>query len=215
MIEIPVLDINGSTIRSESLDPALLGGRVRHDLLKQAVVAYQASRRQGTAVTKGRGVVQGSSRKLYRQKGTGRSRAGNLRTPVRVGGGRTFAKITRDYSKTLPRKMRRLARNSAILAKAMSGTALILEGLKFEKPQTSAMAAILDATKTRRGALLATASEDANILKSLRNIPNMEMKLVADVNAYDVLRARHLVFTPEAFKSLVTDPEKAGASAEA
>jgi large subunit ribosomal protein L4 len=209
MIEIPVLDTKGKQVRSAELDPALLGGRVRYDLLKQAVVTYRANQRRGTAVTKSRGMVQGASRKLYRQKGTGRARAGNLRTPLRIGGGRTFAKVTRAFSKKLPRKMRRLARDSAILSKAMSGTVLIVDGLKFEEPKTSKMAGILKATKADRGALVAVASEDLNLLKSMRNIPNVEMRQVCDVNAYDVLRRRHLVLTPEAFEALTTNPTKA------
>jgi large subunit ribosomal protein L4 len=215
MIEIPVLDTEGRQIGSEKLDPTSFGDRVRYDLLKQAVVAYRAGMRQGTAATKSRGQVQGSTRKLYRQKGTGRARAGNARTPLRVGGGRTFAKVHRDFSKKLPRKMRRLARNSAILAKAQSGSTLIVEGLAFEKPQTSKMAGILKATKTDRGALLTVAVADPNMLKSVQNIPRVQMKMVSDLNAYDVLRARHLLFTPEAFKALTTDPVTPGRTPEA
>ena len=215
MIEISVINTEGRQVGSEQLDPATLGGRVRYDLLKQAVVAYRASKRLGTVGTKSRGMVQGSSRKMYRQKGTGRARAGNIRTPVRVGGGRTFGKVTRDFSKKLPRKMRRLARDSAILAKARSGSAMILDGLKFSEPKTSKMAGILKATKTERGVLLAVASEDRNLLRSVRNIPKVEMKLVGDVNAYDVLRARHLLFTPEAFKAMSEKPVTAGRSPEA
>ena len=128
-----------------------MGGKVRYDLLKQAVVTYRANARQGTVMTKSRGMVHGASRKLYRQKGTGRARAGNLRTPVRVGGGHAFAKINRDFSKKFSKKMRRLARNSAILAKAMAGTAMIVDGLKFDEPKTSHMAKMLKATKTDRG----------------------------------------------------------------
>lgn len=204
MIEIPVLNADGQQVGSEKLDPAAFGGHVRHVLLKQAVVAYQANRRLGTAATRSRGMVQGSSRKLYKQKGTGRSRAGNLRTPLRKGGGRTFAKVPRDFSKKLPKKMRRLARNSAILAKALSGTTRIVNGLSFDAPDTSKLASLLKATKTDRGALLAVAAEDQNLLKSVRNIPNVRMKQVSDVNAYDVLLARNLVFTPEAFEVLTT-----------
>ncbi|MCG8406407.1 MAG: 50S ribosomal protein L4 [Phycisphaerales bacterium] len=215
MIDIPVLDTKGKKVGSEQVDPEQLGGRVRFSLLKQAVVAYRANQRQGTVMTKSRGMVQGSARKLYRQKGTGRARAGNLRTPVRRGGGRTFAKVNRDFSQKLNRKMRRLARNSAILAKAMSGSALILNGLKLDAPKTSEMAKIMRATQTNAGALIALASADPNLQKSGRNIPALDMKLIQDVNAYDILRARHLVFTPEAFKALMGDPLKAGRSAEA
>jgi len=215
MIEIPVLDTAGKQVSAEQLDQALLGGRVRFSLLKQAVVAYRANRRMGTAVTKSRGMVRGSTRKLYRQKGTGRSRAGNARTPVRRGGGHAFAKVTRDFSQKMNRKMRRLARNSAILAKALSGTAMIVQGMDFDAPATGKMAKLLEATHTSRGVLFALDHADPNLLKSGRNIREVSMKLVGDLNAYDVLRARHLVFTPEAFKLLVSDPVKVGHAAEA
>ena len=210
MLEIPILNTEGKKVGSEKLDPELFGGRVRHDLLKQAVVAYQAGQHQGTAATQSRGMVQGSTRKLYRQKGTGRARAGNARTPVRRGGGRTFAKVDRDVSKCLPRQMRRLARNSAILAKALSGSTMILDGLKFEEPKTARLAGILKAIEADAGCLLAVTTDDPNMRKSGRNIPNVDMRLIWDVNAYDVLRRRRLVFTPEAFKALMGDPMTAG-----
>jgi large subunit ribosomal protein L4 len=210
MIEIPVLDTKGEQVGTRQLDPAQFGGRVRHALLKQAVVAHQANLRQGTSATKSRGMVQGSTRKLYRQKGTGRARMGNARTPVRVGGGRAFAKAPRDYSKKFPRRMRRLARNSAILAKAMSGNALIVEGVSLSEPKTSILAGMLRATKVDRGALMAIAGEDRNLLLSGRNIPRFSVKVVSDLNAYDVLRAANLVFTPEAFDALTSDPKPAG-----
>ncbi len=206
MIEIPVLNIKGEKVGSQKLDPEQLGGKVRFDLLKQAIVSYRANHRQGTVTTKSRGMVHGSSRKLYRQKGTGRARAGNLRTPVRVGGGHAFAKVNRDFSKKFSRKMRRLARNSAILAKAMAGTAMIVDGLKFDEPKTSHMAKMLKATKTDRGALLTYAAVDQNLLLSGRNIPNLGIKHVGEINAYEVLRARHLIFTPDAFAALGKDP---------
>ncbi len=206
MIEIPVLDANGKKVGSEKLDPALLGGKVRHLLLKQAVVAYRANQRQGTVMTKSRSMVQGSTRKLYRQKGTGRARMGNVRTPIRRGGGRAFAKINRDLSQKLNRKMRRLARNSAILAKAMGGSAAIVRDLRFEAPKTRLMAGFLRAANLSDGALIALQERDENLIKSGRNIPTLETKLMRDLNAHDVLRARHLVFTAEAFKALIEDP---------
>ena len=209
MIEIPVLNIKGEKVGSEKLDPKSLGGEVRLDLLKQAVVTYRANQRQGTVTTKSRGMVHGSSKKLYRQKGTGRARAGNLRTPVRVGGGHAFAKVNRDFSKKLSRKMRRAARDSAILAKAMSGTAMIVDGLKFSEPKTATMSKMLRATKADGGALLAYATEDANMLLSGRNIPNFDIKRVGDINAYEVMKARRLIFTPDAFAAFRKEPAKA------
>lgn len=214
MIEIPILDTQGQEIGREQLDPASLGGRVRHALLKQAVVAYRANKRQGTVATKSRGMVDGSTRKLYRQKGTGRARMGTVRTCVRRGGGRAFAKITRDFSRKLPRQMRRLARDSAILAKAESGVAMIVSGIKLDAPKTAQLAGILKATKAEGGALLAVVTADRNLVLSGRNIPNFAMRLLSDLNAYEVLRARKLVFTPEAFKAL-TSGSAGGGSPEA
>lgn len=214
MIEIPILDTHGKQVGTEQLDPARLGGRVRLGLLKQAVVAYRANGRQGTVATKSRGMVQGAARKLYRQKGTGRARAGNLRTPLRRGGGRTFAKVNRDFSQKLNRKMRRLARNSAVLAKAQSGSAMILMGLQFDAPATGKMAKILKATSLDPGALLVLDAADPILFKSGRNIPNLQMKQIQDVNAHDVLRSRKFVLTPDAFKVLMADSVKAGHAAE-
>jgi large subunit ribosomal protein L4 len=215
MIEIPVLNTKGEKVGSEKLDPAVFGQRIRTNLLKQAVVTYRANRRQGTVQTKNRSMVAGSTRKLYRQKGTGNARAGNIRTPVRVGGGMAFPKSPRDFSHKLPRQMRRLARNSAILAKAQSGSAMILQGLAFDAPKTQQLAGILKAVKVEKGALLATAKPDPMLYKSGRNIATLSMKLVQEVNAYDVLAARALVFTPEAFAALAADPVTAGKASQA
>ncbi|HWL94874.1 MAG TPA: 50S ribosomal protein L4 [Phycisphaerae bacterium] len=215
MIEIPVLDTDGKKIGGEQLDPELLGGRVRHDLLKQAVVAHRANRRQGTVQTKSRAHVHGSSRKLYKQKGTGRARAGNLRTPVRVGGGHAFHKINRDFDQKMNRKMRRLARNSAILAKALAGQMLIVDGLKFETPSTKKMAKAMKAVDAGHGALFTYIAMDANLVKSSRNIPTLTIKSIFDVNAYDVLKGRRLMLTPDAFQALVNDPVTLGRGVEA
>jgi large subunit ribosomal protein L4 len=214
MIEIPVVNTKGEKVGSQKLDPAVFGGRVRTSLLKQAIVAYLANQRQGTVQTKNRSMVAGSTRKLYKQKGTGNARAGNLRTPVRVGGGMAFPKTVRDFSKKLPRQMRRLARNSAILAKAQSGSAMIVEGLTFDAPKTGKLAGILKAVKADAGALLATSGRDSNLYKSGRNIPTLSMRLVQDVNAHDILVARRLVFTPEAFAALAADPLTLGREAK-
>jgi large subunit ribosomal protein L4 len=215
MIEIPIVNMKGERVGSEQLDPALLGGRVRTALLKQAVVTYRNNRRQGTVRTKSRGMVDGSTRKLYRQKGTGNARAGNLRTPVRVGGGHAFAKVNRDFSQKLPQQMRQLARNSAVLAKAQSGAAVILKDLKLDGPKTKTLSGVLKAMKALRGGLLAVTNEDPNVRLSARNIPNFHVKLVWDANAYDILKAPKLIFTVEAFGALKGDPQMAGRPAKA
>jgi large subunit ribosomal protein L4 len=199
MLSVPVYNESGEQIGAEQIDEALLGGALNPALLKQAVVMYHANRRQGTVAQKTRAEVVGSSRKLYRQKGTGRSRAGNLRTPVRRGGGRTFPRKQRDFRLEMPRKMRRMARNQAVLAKIQSSDALIVDGLKFSEPKTKRFAALLEALNAQRGCVFATNGIDATLLKSGRNIQRAEVVNVADLNAFDILARRRLVFTKDAF----------------
>jgi len=115
----------------------------------------------------------------------------------------------------LPRQMRRLARNSAILAKALSDALLIVQGIRFDAPKTASMAKMLKAVGAPIGAVLATTGFDANLLLSARNIPSLAVKPVWELNAFEVLRARRLVFTPEAFDALMADPELVGRPAEA
>jgi len=206
MIDVPVYTIDGKQAGSEQIDPVVLGGRVRPRLLKQAVVMYQANARQNTSSTRSRGMVVGSTRKLYRQKGTGNARMGAIRTCIRRGGGVAFAKGRQDYSQALPKKMRRLARNNAILARIQSGNVAIVEGLKCEKPRTRKFAAMLSALKADRGCVVVIGGLDRAILLSARNIPKTEVKPIREINAYDVLRRKKLLLSREAFEMLKRDP---------
>ena len=113
MIDVAVLNRQGNEVESLQVDESIFGGCIRIDLLKQAIVMYHANKRVGTAATKSRGMVKGSTRKLFRQKGTGNARVGNARTGKRVGGGVTFAKKARDFGKRMPKKQRQLATSSA------------------------------------------------------------------------------------------------------
>ena len=117
MIDLAVYNTDGKEVDSLKVDETTLGSTVRYSLLKQAIVMCNANKRVGTAATKSRSMVAGSSKKLFRQKGTGNARVGNIRTGKRVGGGVTFAKSLRDFRQRMPKKQRRLARDSAILAK--------------------------------------------------------------------------------------------------
>lgn len=214
MLEIPVFDASGARIGSEQIDSDALGGRVRVDLLKQAIVAFELSQRQGTFATKSRGMVVGSTRKIYRQKGTGNARAGSVRTPVRRGGGHAFAKIPRDFDRKMPRRMRRLARNSAILAKIQSGGAMIIDALKFDAPKTKQFAGMLKAVGATRGCLVALKDRDTNVWRAGRNIPGVDIRALSDVNPYEVLRPRHVIFSRDAFAALKADPENLGEAKE-
>lgn len=206
MLEIPVYDMNGSRTGSMEVDPHLLGDRVRPALLKQAMVVQQANRRQGTAATKSRGMVQGSTRKIYRQKGTGNARMGTIRTVIRRGGGVAFAKGKQNFSRRLPRKMRRLARNNAILAKMVSDKVLVVEGLSFDEPRTSRMAAFLEGVGADRGCVVAMHEPNETVYKSGRNIPKTEVRVLGELTAYDILRRDKLILARPALEALLADP---------
>ena len=202
MIDVPVYNAEGKQVDTVQLDAARFGGKVRPVLLKQAVVMYEANRRQGTAATRSRSETEGSTRKLYRQKGTGNARMGMLRTPVRRGGGHAFAKKARDFSQRMPKRMRRLARDNAILAKAQANDLVVIEGLAYEAPKTRRLVALLAAVGADRGCLLALHRPDVNIWKSGRNIPGTDVRQVSQLNAYEILRRRKLLVTREAFECM-------------
>jgi large subunit ribosomal protein L4 len=203
MISLSVYNKDGKEVESLKVEEAAFGSRVRYPLLKQAVVMYHANKRVGTAATKGRGMVAGSTRKLFRQKGTGNARVGTRRTGKRVGGGVTFAKVSREFSKDMPKKQRRLARDSAILAKLRSGDVIIIDELNFEKPRTREFASVLGNLKIDRSCLVVTDGFDENVYKSGRNIVKTAVMPVSDSNAGVICNHRKLLFTKAAFLSLL------------
>ena len=164
---------------------------------------YHANKRVGAAANRSRGMVVGSTRKIYRQKGTGRARMGANRTPVRKGGGVTFAKAPRDYSKKMPKKQRRLARNCAVLAKLKAQNALVIDQLSFNEPKTKEFVAILNNLKIDRSCLVTLGKNDENVYKSLRNIPKINALVVEQLNAGDICRNQKLLFTKEAIQMLM------------
>jgi large subunit ribosomal protein L4 len=203
MIDLAVYNTDGQEVESLKVDEAVFGGSVRIPLLKQAVVMYQANKRVGTAANKGRSMVAGSGKKLFRQKGTGNARIGNIRTGKRRGGGVTFAKSPRDFSKRMPKKQRRLARDSAILAKLLGSDVVVVEGLTFERPKTKDFANVLNNLKIDRSCLVTIGSEDVNLYKSAHNIPKVAVMAVSELNAGDICRHRKMLFTKEAFLAVL------------
>jgi large subunit ribosomal protein L4 len=203
MIDIAVYNRQGEEIESLKVDENIFGGVVRHALIKQAVVMYQANKRTGTAATKNKSLVEGSTRKLYKQKGTGNARMGQVRTPTRVGGGVTFAKALRDFSREMPKKQRRLACNSAILAKLQSGSVIIVDELNFTAPKTKTFAEVLKNLKIERSCLVAVKQRDENLYKSVRNVPKIGLMQVAELNAGDICNRQKMLFTKEAFLTLL------------
>jgi len=205
VIDLAVYNTDGQEVESLKVDEAVFGGSVRYSLLKQAIVMYHANKRVGTAANKGRSMVAGSSKKLFRQKGTGNARIGNIRTGKRVGGGVTFAKSLRDFGKRMPKKQRRLARDSAILAKLLSNNVVVVDGLNFEKPKTKDFIGILNNLKIERSCLVTISSEDVNLYKSANNIPKVAVIPVDELNAGDICNYRKMLFTKEAFMKLIND----------
>ena len=203
MIDLAVYNTDGQEVESLKVDEVAFGGSVRYPLLKQAIVMYHANKRAGTASSKSRSMVSGSSRKLFRQKGTGNARIGNIRTGKRVGGGVTFAKSHRDFGKRMPKKQRRLARDSAILAKLLSNNVVVVDGLNFDKPKTKDFAGVLNNLKIERSCLVTISTEDVNLYKSARNIPKVAVMPVGELNAGDICRHRKMLFTKEAFLSVL------------
>lgn len=198
MIELSVYNRSGQEVEKFSVDEKVLGGAVRYALLKQAIVMYHANQRVGTVKTKGRSEVAGSDKKLFRQKGTGNARVGNRRTGKRVGGGMTFAKVPRDFRQMMPRKQRRLARDSAVLAKLRKNQVVVVDGLGFDKPRTKEFAGVLKSLKIDRSCLVAVKEYDQNLYKSVRNVQKVDVLPVADLNAGDICTHQRMLFTKDA-----------------
>ncbi|MBM3999445.1 MAG: 50S ribosomal protein L4 [Planctomycetes bacterium] len=203
MATLPVFDRLGAEVGTYEIDPAELAPRVNRQLLHDAVVMYQCNSRQGTFKTKGRGEVAGSTRKLYRQKGTGNARVGPRRTGKRVGGGHTFAKRPRDFSYRMPRAALRLATRMAIASKIQSASVVLIDELSFAEPKTRDMASILKVLRLQGvRTLVATAAHDPNVYRSARNIENVQVAAVGDLNALSVLSPRKILMTRAALDAV-------------
>lgn len=200
MLSVPLYNMQGERQGEMEVDPARLGGEVRPALIKQAVVIHLDRKRRDNARTKGRGDVQGSTRKLYRQKGTGNARVGNIRTVVRRGGGVAFAKRGPRARLALPKKMRQLARSSALLAKLQSEDVCVIDGPICEAPKTKVMAALLGKLGADRGCLIATEEHDQNVYLSARNLPKTEIRKFSECNAYDIVRRNKVVVSKAALE---------------
>jgi large subunit ribosomal protein L4 len=202
MPKLTVYDAKGASVGSVEIEPTDLAPRINKQLLHDAVVMYEANLRQGTFATKSRALVAGSTKKMYRQKGTGNARAGSRRSGIRRGGGHIFAKKPRDFGYRLPRKALQLATRMALAAKIRDDQVTVIDDLKFSAPKTREMAAILKAVKCNEhnSVLVATAAHDANLYKSVRNIDGVSLSPVAELNALIVLKPQRLLFTKAALE---------------
>ncbi|MSR18037.1 MAG: 50S ribosomal protein L4 [Phycisphaerales bacterium] len=205
MIDLPIYNKAGKKVDDFKIDPADLGGEVNHALLKQAYVITHGNQRQGSARTKSRGSVEGSTRKLYKQKGTGNARVGASRVPNRKGGGVAFAK-TREREtlrSALTRKMRRLANRNALLAKLVDCEVKCIDRLDFAAPKTSEFAMVLKAVGVDRTCLVAVDSSNRNAQLSARNVPGVDVVRIDQLSAFDLLNHRYFVVEAEALRSFI------------
>ncbi len=202
MSSLTVFDKAGKEVGKYDIAPTDLAPRISKQLLHDVVVMYQSNQRLGTAATKSRGMVAGSTKKMYRQKGTGNARAGSRRSGIRRGGGHIFHKVPRDWTYRLPKKALQLATRMALASKIRDDQVTIIDDLKFDAPKTRDMAAILKALKWNGETLLVTtAGHDVNVFKSARNIGSVDVSPVTDLNAWVLLTPRRVLITRAALDS--------------
>jgi len=176
---------------------------VRPALLKQAIVYYHANKRQGTVQTQARGEVAGSTRKLFKQKGTGNARTGGIRNPIKVGGGHAKQKRPKEWRQALPKKARRLARDNAILAKIQDNQLKVVDQFNLDQPKTKLFAAVLKKLNIERTCLFALGGQDQAVERAARNIAKTRLTTVAQLNAWDILNNRTLLVTKDSLEALL------------
>ena len=199
MATLTVYDQTGGEVGKYEIDTEQIASRVNKQLMHDAVVMYQANLRQGSHNTRTRGEVAGSTKKMYRQKGTGNARAGSKRTNVRRGGGVARTIKPRDYSYRMNRKAVQLATRMAIRSKIDDGEVVVIDQLAFDAPKTKQMAATLAALGlSGTSTLIATADHDAAVYMSGRNICGVSVEPVRQLNALSVLKPRRMLVTKEA-----------------
>jgi len=213
MASLTVYDQSGNAVGTYDVEPTDLAPRINKQLLHEVVVMYQANRRQGSAKTKSRGEVSGSTKKMYRQKGTGNARAGSRRSGVRRGGGHIFALRSRDFSRKMPRKALQLAMRMAVASKIRDNEIVLVDDIAFDAPKTKQMAAVLRTLGCDGQSLLvATTAYSLNVYKSARNLPDVTVTPASDLNALSVLRARRLLMTRPAIDAIRQRAVKPAAS---
>ena len=199
-MKLPVRNAEGKELRTVEVDETVFGIEPNGAVLHQAFVAQRNNQRWGTAQTKTRGLVQGSTRKIRRQKYTGRARQGSARAPQHVGGGTVFGPHLRSYRQALPKKMRRLAIRSALSGKVADGQLVVIDQLAFERPRTKEIVRVLRNVGIERSALIVIAQQDRTVLASVGNLEKTKVLPAAHLNVVDMLNHRDLLMTVEAVR---------------
>jgi large subunit ribosomal protein L4 len=217
MPKLTIYDRKGKKVGTYNVEPTDFAPRISKQLLHDAVVMYQANVRQGSHQTKSRGMVAGSTKKMYRQKGTGNARAGSKRSGIRRGGGHIHRIHNRDYSYRLPRKALQAATRMALASKVRDDELMVIDDLSLAAPRTKDMAAILKYLDCPKGQslLVATAKHEPNVYRSARNIQGVSVSPAADLNALSILTSRKMLVTKAALDDLVAAAKKQSRTAEA
>lgn len=200
---VPIYDMKGKKVSDFTPDKSLFNGEVNKAVLYQAVIMYNAKKRQGNASTKTRGDVSGGGKKPYRQKGTGQARAGSTRSPLWRHGGTIFGPHPRDYSYTLPKAIKRLAFLSSINSKLNDNKIMGLEAMVISEPKTKNVVALMSALKVGSGrTLLVLDTVDPNVMRASNNIANLQVRSYKDVSTVDVLTSESIVMSKGALEKL-------------
>ena len=202
MAKIKVLTMTGEDAGTMDLKDEVFGIEPNQNAVHEVVKNYLANQRQGTQSAKTRGEVRGSTRKPFRQKGTGRHRQGDRRDPSQVGGGIVFAPKPRSYRYKVPGSVRRLAMLSALSAKAQDDEMIVIDEIKFDEPKTKDMIAMLKAVDAGKKALIILSEKDENVVKSAKNIPGVRTALVGTMNVYEIINHDSFVVTKDAINKI-------------
>ncbi len=202
---LPVVSRDRTQVGEIAVPAAVVAGPVREQLLYEVVRSQLASRRAGTAATKTKGFVSGGGKKPWRQKGTGRARAGSIRSPLWAGGGTIFGPQPRDYSYRLPRSGRRAALRAALAARHAAAALVVVDGLRLEEAKTRRMVELLAGLGLAgKRVLVVLAEPDVGIERAARNLPQVKVLLARGLNVYDVLGHEQLLLTRAALEQVAT-----------
>lgn len=203
MYEIEIKDISNNVVDKIQLNEDIFNIRSQKAVLHEAIVNYLANQRQGTHATKTRGLVSGGGKKPWRQKHTGRARAGSIRSPLWRGGGIVFGPQPRDYSYDLPKKVKRLAFLTAFNEKLKANEIIVVDNLVIDKPKTKEMIKIFkNLGLNDKSVLIVLPEKNENVILSARNIPRVSVTRVDDLNTYNILKYNFLLLTKDAIKKL-------------
>ncbi|MHB1483309.1 MAG: 50S ribosomal protein L4 [Saccharofermentanales bacterium] len=202
MAKVDIYNMEGAVVGSIELSDAIFGIEPNANVMHLTVLNQLANRRQGTHSTKTRSEVRGGGRKPYRQKGTGRARQGSIRSAQWIKGGIIFGPKPRDYSYTIPKKVRRLAMKSALSSKLIDNNLIILDTMNFDEIKTKAMVKVLSNLKVQNSALLVMEEKNGTVEKSARNITGVKTALVNTINVFDLLKFEKLIVTKAAVEKI-------------